>query len=46
MAKLSSSRQKAILRKYSRNLKFLMMLASIAVIVFTLPKQAKFSYDI
>jgi putative nucleotidyltransferase with HDIG domain len=46
MAKLSSSRQKAILRKYSRNLKFLMMLASICVIVFTLPKQAKFSYDI
>ena len=46
MAKLSSSRQKAVLRKYSRNLKFLMTLASIAVIVFTLPKQAKFSYDI
>lgn len=46
MAKLSSTRQKAILRKYSRNVKFLMMLASICVIVFTLPKQAKFSYDI
>ncbi len=46
MAKLSSSRQKAIMRKYSRNLKFLMMLASICLIVFTLPKQAKFSYDI
>ncbi|MDB5016098.1 MAG: transrane family protein [Mucilaginibacter sp.] len=46
MAKLSSSRQKAILRKYSRNLKFLMMLASVCLIVFTLPKQAKFSYDI
>ena len=46
MAKLSSTRQKAILRKYSRNLKFLMMLASISVIVITLPKQAKFSYDI
>ncbi len=46
MAKLSSSRQKAVLRKYSRNLKFLMMLASVCVIVFTLPKQAKFSYDI
>ncbi|TWI97633.1 hypothetical protein JN11_03456 [Mucilaginibacter frigoritolerans] len=46
MAKLSSTRQKAILRKYSRNLKFLMMLASVSVIVFTLPKQAKFSYDI
>ncbi len=46
MAKLSSSRQKAVLRKYSRNLKFLMMLVSVGVIVFTLPKQAKFSYDI
>src|ERR1700744_1851385 len=46
MAKLSTSRQKAIFRKYSRNVKFLMMLASICVIVFTLPKQAKFSYDI
>jgi putative nucleotidyltransferase with HDIG domain len=46
MAKLSASRQKAVLRKYSRNLKFLMMLVSICVIVFTLPKQAKFSYDI
>jgi len=46
MAKLSSTRQKALLRKYSRNLKFLMMLVSICVIVFTLPKQAKFSYDI
>src|SRR5882757_9131693 len=46
MAKLSSSRQKALFRKYSRNLKFLMMLASVCVIVFTLPKQAKFSYDI
>jgi len=46
MAKLSSTRQKAILRKYSRNLKFLMMVASVSLIVFTLPKQAKFSYDI
>ena len=46
MAKLSSSRQKALLRKYARNLKFLMMLASAALIVLTLPKQAKFSYDI
>ena len=46
MAKLSSTRQQALLRKYSRNVKFLMMLASICVIVFTLPKQAKFSYDI
>jgi len=46
MAKLSSSRQKALFRKYSRNVKFLMMLVSICIIVFTLPKQAKFSYDI
>jgi putative nucleotidyltransferase with HDIG domain len=46
MAKLSPSRQKAIVRKYSTNLKFLMMFTSICVIVFTLPKQAKFSYDI
>ena len=45
MAKLSTSRQKALLRKYSFNVKFLMMLASICVIVFALPKQAKFSYD-
>jgi hypothetical protein len=46
MAKLSSSRQRALLRKYSRNVKFLMMLASICLIVLTLPKQAKFSYEI
>src|ERR1700743_556631 len=46
MAKLSTSRQKALLRKYSMNLKFFMMLASVCVIVFTLPRQAKFSYDI
>ena len=46
MAKLSSSRQKALLRKYSLNVKFIMTLASICVIVLTLPKQAKFSYDI
>jgi cyclic-di-AMP phosphodiesterase PgpH len=45
MAKLSSSRQKAILRKYAVNLKYLMMVASICVIVFTLPKQAKFRYE-
>jgi putative nucleotidyltransferase with HDIG domain len=45
MAKLSSSRQKAIMRKYSNNLKYLMMAASICVIVFTLPKQAKFRYE-
>jgi len=46
MANLSSSRQKAVLRKYARNLKFLMMAASICLIVWTLPKQAKFRYEI
>jgi membrane-associated HD superfamily phosphohydrolase len=46
MANLSPSRQKAILRKYSRNLKFLMMALSIFLIVSTLPKQAKFGYEI
>src|ERR1700749_3640182 len=46
MATLSSSRQKALLRKYARNLKFLMMAASICLIVYALPKQAKFSYEI
>ena len=46
MANLSSSRQKAVLRKYARNLKFLMMAVSICLIVWTLPKQAKFRYEI
>lgn len=46
MAKFSSSRQKAALRKYARNIKYLMVLASTVVIVFTLPKQVKFSYEI
>src|SRR4051812_23785292 len=46
MATLSTSRQKALLRKYARNVKFLMMVVSVCLIVFTLPKQAKFSYDI
>ncbi|MDB5030999.1 HDIG domain-containing metalloprotein [Mucilaginibacter sp.] len=46
MATLSSSRQKALLRKYARNLKFLMMVGSICLIVYALPKQAKFSYEI
>ncbi|MDB5111674.1 MAG: transrane family protein [Mucilaginibacter sp.] len=46
MATLSSSRQKALLRKYARNLKFLMMIVSIFLIVYALPKQAKFSYEI
>ncbi|MET3500389.1 putative nucleotidyltransferase with HDIG domain [Mucilaginibacter rubeus] len=45
MAKLSTSRQKALLRKYARNVKFLMMLISIVLIVYFLPKQAKFSYE-
>jgi len=45
MAKLSNTRQKAILRKYSDNVKYLMMAASICLIVFTLPKQAKFRYE-
>jgi putative nucleotidyltransferase with HDIG domain len=46
MAKFSSSRQKAALRKYARNIKYLMVLASTVVIVFTLPKQVKFNYEI
>jgi putative nucleotidyltransferase with HDIG domain len=46
MANLSASRQKAIMRKYARNLKFLMMALSICIIVWTLPKQAKFRYEI
>ena len=45
MAKLSPSRQKAIMRKYSVNVKYLMMIASICLIVCTLPKQAKFRYE-
>ncbi|HEY0245723.1 MAG TPA: HDIG domain-containing protein, partial [Mucilaginibacter sp.] len=46
MATLSPSRQKALLRKYARNVKFLMMIVSIGLIVYALPKQAKFSYEI
>ena len=45
MAKISSSRQKALFRKYSVNIKFFMTLVSICVIVLTLPRQAKFSYE-
>ncbi|TWR31566.1 HDIG domain-containing protein [Mucilaginibacter pallidiroseus] len=45
MAKLSSSRQKALLRKYALNLKFVMTLMSIILIVYALPKQAKFGYE-
>src|SRR5690348_15971893 len=46
MATLSPSRQKALLRKYARNVKFFMMIVSIGVIVYALHKQAKFSYEI
>jgi putative nucleotidyltransferase with HDIG domain len=46
MATLSSSRQKALLRKYARNLKFLMMVVSVSLIIYSLPKQAKFRYEI
>lgn len=45
MATLSSSRQKALLRKYSSNVKILMMLVSISFIVLVLPKQAKFRFE-
>jgi hypothetical protein len=46
MATISPTRQRAILRKYSRNIKFFMMVVSVFVIVLTLPKQAKFMYEI
>ncbi len=46
MATLSTSRQKALLRKYARNVKFIMMVVSICLIVLSLPKQATFSYEI
>ena len=46
MAKFSTSRQKAALRKYARNIKYLMVVVSTVVIVFTLTKQVKFSYEI
>ena len=46
MATISPTRQRAILRKYSRNIKFFMMIVSVFVIVLTLPKQAKFMYEI
>jgi putative nucleotidyltransferase with HDIG domain len=45
MATLSASRQKALFRKYARNIKYFMMLLSICLIVYTLPKQAKFRYE-
>ncbi|RKR84747.1 hypothetical protein BDD43_4999 [Mucilaginibacter gracilis] len=45
MATLTPSRQRALMRKYARNVKFIMMLLSIAIIVVSLPKQAKFRYE-
>ncbi|GAB3930490.1 HD family phosphohydrolase [Mucilaginibacter myungsuensis] len=45
MATLSASRQKALFRKYARNIKYFMMFLSICLIVYTLPKQAKFRYE-
>lgn len=45
MATLSASRQRALFRKYARNIKYFMMLLSVCLIVFTLPKQAKFRYE-
>ena len=45
MAILNSSRQKALMRKFALNIKFLMMFTAVIVIIFTLPKQAKFRYE-
>lgn len=45
MAILNSSRQKALMRKFALNIKFLMMFTAVVVIIFTLPKQAKFRYE-
>ena len=45
MATLTVSRQRALLRKYNRNVKYFMMLLSVCLIVWTLPKQAKFRYE-
>jgi putative nucleotidyltransferase with HDIG domain len=45
MATLTPSRQRALMRKYARNVKFIMMLLSIGIIVIALPKQAKFRYE-
>jgi len=45
MAILNSSRQKALLRKFALNIKFLMMFTAVIIIIFTLPKQAKFRYE-
>ncbi|RCH55856.1 transmembrane HD family protein [Mucilaginibacter hurinus] len=45
MVQISASRQKAILRKYTRNIKFFMILLSVCLIVVALPKQAQFRYE-
>ncbi|WP_232335656.1 HD family phosphohydrolase [Mucilaginibacter arboris] len=45
MALFNSSRQKALMRKFAINIKFLMMFTAVIVIIFTLPKQAKFRYE-
>ncbi|MEX8546098.1 MAG: HD family phosphohydrolase [Mucilaginibacter sp.] len=45
MAILNSSRQKALMRKFAMNIKFLMMFTAVIVIIFTLPKQAKFRFE-
>jgi putative nucleotidyltransferase with HDIG domain len=45
MAILNSSRQKALMRKFAMNIKFLMMFTAVVVIIFTLPKQAKFRFE-
>ncbi|RYZ94404.1 MAG: transmembrane HD family protein, partial [Sphingobacteriaceae bacterium] len=45
MVQISSSRQRALLRKYARNIKFFMIVVSVCLIVFALPKQAQFRYE-
>ncbi|MCC8407665.1 HDIG domain-containing protein [Mucilaginibacter sp. UR6-1] len=45
MVQISTSRRRALLRKYARNIKFLMILGSICLIVAALPKQAQFRYE-
>jgi cyclic-di-AMP phosphodiesterase PgpH len=45
MAKLSVSRQRALLRKYAVEVKYLMIFVSIFLIILALPKQTKFGYE-
>ncbi len=45
MAKFSTSRQKALMRKYATGIKFLMILLSVFLIILALPKQTKFRYE-